>query len=53
MAAGSMMPCSRTTMDVGQWKAVGDDEAGAAIHQAVHAALYQSLGAGVDVASRG
>ena len=29
-------------------EAVGDDEAGAAVHQAVHAALHQSLGAGVD-----
>ena len=27
---------------------MGDDEAGAAVHQAVHAALHQSLGAGVD-----
>ena len=29
-------------------EAVGDDEAGAATHQAVHAALHQRLGAGVD-----
>ena len=29
-------------------EAVGDDEAGAAIHQAVHTALHQSLGTGVD-----
>ena len=29
-------------------QAVRDDKAGAAIHQAVHAALHQSLGAGVD-----
>ena len=27
---------------------MGNDEAGAAVHQAVHAALHQSLGAGVD-----
>ena len=46
-----MRPCSSTTMQSALRtvdRPVGDDEAGAAVHQAVHAALHQCLGTGVD-----
>ncbi len=33
-------------------QAVGDDKAGAAVHQAVHAALHQCLGAGINGGGR-